>query len=97
MRQLESVSKLKKLDTGTDFNDNSNCQNPTFVKTPKVKTGFDKKEVSTKPIVVEKPSTGTKEGFDTKSTGQGVDEWNMWKVEPKEVLDMLVKDQVIDV
>ena len=51
----------------------------------------------TKPIVVEKPSTGTKEGFDTKSTGQGVDEWNMWKVEPKEVLDMLVKDQVIDV
>ena len=62
------MSKLKKLDTGTDFNDNSNCQNPTFVKTPKVKTGFDKKEVSTKPIVVEKPSTGTKEGFDNKLT-----------------------------
>ena len=97
MRQLESVSKLKKLDTGTSLNDNSNCQNPTFVKTPKVKTGLDKKEVSTKPIVVEKPSTGTKESFDTKSTGQGVNEWDMWKVDPKEVVDMIVKDQIIDV
>ena len=97
MRQLESVSKLKKLDTGTDFNDNSNCQNPTFVKTPKVKTGFDKKEVSTKPIVVEKPSTGTKEGFDTKSTGQGVDEWDMWKLSSVQVVNEVLDGDVIDI
>jgi len=93
----ESVSKLKNIDTGTTFNDNSNCQNPTFVETPKVKTGFDKQKVSTKPIVVEKPSTGTDKSFDTESKAQGVDEWNMWKLSSVQVVNEVLDGDVIDI
>ena len=95
--QLKSVSKPLNVDTGTTFNDNRDCQNPPLVKTSPKKVGFGSNKVLSKPSIIENSSTGTDEGFGNNSGTQGKDEWSMWRVEPKEVLDMVVKDQIIDI
>ena len=63
------VYKPNNVDTGTDFNNNDFCKNPSFVKTSGSDGGLYKEEVYTKPIVVENDSTGTDEGLYTDPRG----------------------------
>ena len=63
------VYKPNNVGTGTDLNNNEIGKNPDFVKTPEEDGGLYKEEVNTKPIVVENPSTGTKEGLYTDPSG----------------------------
>ena len=74
------VYKPNNVDIGTDLNNNENCKNPNFVKTPDDEGGLYKEEVNTKPIVNETPSPGTKEGLYTPTSGYIEDEddkfWN---------------------
>ena len=78
-----SVLKPQTPVVGTDLNNNGNCKNPTIVKTSEDEKEFLQKEVFTKPIVNQTPSTGTDEGLYTQGSGykeNNLKEWEEWMI-----------------
>ena len=71
--------KPNNVDVATDLNNNEIGKNPSIVKTSEDSGGLYKEEVNTKPIVVENPSTGTKQGLYTDGSGYIEENQKFWE------------------